>query len=118
MYNRRIKACISLRYQDILLIIEITASIRSMLEHHSAIDQNQIILVNFNQWDSSSVSLMIYCFTKTTAWKDWLDIQQGVFLQIAEIVQSAGANFAFPSTTLYAGSGGDAQDPIGMLKPS
>ena len=118
MYNRRIKASISLRYQDIPLIDEITASIRSMLEHHPAIDQNQIILVNFNQWDSSSVNLMIYCFTKTTVWKDWLDIQQGVFLQIAEIVQSAGADFAFPSTTLYAGSGGDAQDPIRMLKPS
>ena len=118
MYNRRIKASISLRYQDIPLIGEITTSIRSMLEHHPAIDQNQIILVNFNQWDSSSVNLMIYCFTKTTVWKDWLDIQQGVFLQIAEIVQSAGADFAFPSTTLYAGSGGDAQDPIRMLKPS
>ena len=49
MHNRRIKASISLRYQDIPLISEITASIRSMLEHHSAIDQNQIILVNFNQ---------------------------------------------------------------------
>ena len=118
MYNRRIKTRISLRYQDIPLISEITASIRSMLEHHSAIDQNQIILVNFNQWDSSSVNLMIYCFTKTTVWKDWLDIQQGVFLQIAEIVQSAGADFALPSTTLYAGSSGDAQDPIRMLKPS
>ena len=112
MYNRRIKASISLRYKDIPLIDEITTSIRAMLEHHPAIGQNQIILVNFNQWDSSSINLMIYCFTKTTVWKDWLDIQQGVFLQ------SAGADFAFPSTTLYAGSGGDAQDPIRMLKPS
>ena len=41
---------------------------------------------------------------------------QDVFLQIAEIVQSAGADFAFPSTTLYAGSGSDAQEPNRMFK--
>ena len=118
MYNRRIKASIGLRYQDIPLIGEISESIRTMLEKHPAIDQEQIILVNFNQWDSSSVNVMVYCFTKTTVWKDWLDIQQDVFLQIADIVQSAGADFAFPSTTLYAGSSGDAQDPTRMFKPA
>ena len=115
MYNRRIKASIGLRYQDIPLIAGISASIRTMLENHPAIDQEQIILVNFNQWDASSVNVMVYCFTKTTVWKEWLDIQQEVFLDIAEIVQKAGADFAFPSTTLYAGTGTDGQDPIRML---
>ena len=115
MYNRRIKASIGLRYQDIPLIAEISASIRTMLEKHPAIDQDQIILVNFNQWDASSVNLMVYCFTKTTVWKEWLDQQQEIFLRIAEIVQDAGADFAFPSTTLYSGSGSDDKDPIRML---
>ena len=115
MYNRRIKANIGLRYQDIPLIDDISTSIRTMLQNHTAIDQEQIILVNFNQWDSSSVNVMVYCFTKSTDWQEWLNIQQQVFLQIAEIVRNAGADFAFPSTTLYAGSGNDAQDPIRML---
>jgi len=112
MYNRRIKASIGLRYQDIPHIAEISTSIRTMLENHPAIDQDQTILVNFNQWDSSSVNLMVYCFTKTTIWKEWLDIQQEVFLQIAEIVQNSGADFAFPSTTIYSGSSRNDNDPI------
>ncbi len=115
MYNRRIKASIGLRYQDIPRIAKISASIRKMLENHPAIDQDQIILVNFNQWDSSSVNVMVYCFTKTTVWKEWLDQQQEIFLLIAEIVQEAGADFAFPSTTLYSGSSSKDNDPIRML---
>ena len=115
MYNRRIKASIGLRYQDIPLIAEISASIRTMLENHPAIDQDQIILVNFNQWDSSSVNVMVYCFTKTTVWKEWLDQQQEIFLLIAGIVQEAGADFAFPSTTLYSGSSSSDNDPTRML---
>ena len=101
MYNRRIKASICLRYEDIARIQVITRDVRSLLLNHPAIDQEQTILVNFNEWDSSSINMMVYCFTKTTIWREWLDVQQEVFLQIAETVKKAGADFAFPSTTLY-----------------
>ncbi|MGB4533994.1 MAG: mechanosensitive ion channel family protein, partial [Synechococcus sp.] len=38
---------------------------------------------------------------KTTNWQDYLDIQQDVFLEIAKIVKSNNADFAFDCTTLY-----------------
>ena len=101
MYNRRIKTSLSLRYEDITRVQAVTEQIRAMLQSHPEIDQNQTILVNFNEWDSSSVNVMIYCFTRTTVWKEWLDVQQQVFLDIAEIVKGAGADFAFPATTFY-----------------
>ena len=107
MYNRRIKVEISLRYEDIERINEITTKVKMMLKTHDAIDQAQTILVNFNQWDSSSVNMLVYCFTKTTVWGDWLDQQQDVFLKIADIVKQSGAGFAFPSTTLYPPSSVD-----------
>lgn len=44
---------------------------------------------------------MVYCFTKTTVWAEWLAAQQDVYLKIIDIVQSHGADFAFPSQTLY-----------------
>ena len=112
MYNRRIKASISLRYEDIPRVAAITTKIRTLLTTHPAIDQEQVVLVHFNEWDASSVNVMVYCFTKTTVWNEWLDQQQEIFLQIAEIVRAAGADFAFPSTTLYAGSSGDGRDPL------
>jgi MscS family membrane protein len=44
---------------------------------------------------------MVYCFTKTTVWKEWLAVQQDVYLKIITIVRANGADFAFPSQTLY-----------------
>ena len=115
MYNRRIKASISLRYEDLPRMASITSQIRTMLSEHPDIDQNQVILVNFNQWDSSSVNIQVYCFTHTTVWKDWLDIQQEIFLTIATIIQQAGADFAFPSTTLYPAPALESDHPIRKL---
>ncbi|WP_186583643.1 mechanosensitive ion channel family protein [Synechococcus sp. MEDNS5] len=101
MYNRRILANISLRYEDIDKIAGVTEEVRDHLKHHPQIDQTQIILVNFNQWDASSINMMVYCFTKTTAWAEWLSIQQSIFLDIAGIVKGRGADFAFNCMTLY-----------------
>ena len=36
-----------------------------------------------------------------TVWAEWLAAQQDVYLKIIDIVQSHGADFAFPSQTLY-----------------
>ena len=43
---------------------------------------------------------MIYCFTKTRDWKEWLDVQQKIFVLIAELIKAQGADIAFPTTTL------------------
>ena len=112
MYNRRIKLELGLRYEDLDRITEVTSKVKAMLRNHEAIDQRQTMLVNFNQWDSSSINLLVYTFTKTTVWSEWLDIQQDVFLKIAAIVKEAGADFAFPSTTLYPGTGFNPAQPF------
>ena len=101
MYNRRIKADIALRYEDIPKIETITQRVREMLATNPDIDRNQPILVHFNEWNSSCVNMLVYCFTRTTRWKQWLDIQQSVFLKIAEIVEQSGARFAMNCTTFY-----------------
>ena len=105
MYNRPIKANIGLRYEDIDKMNAITEQIRAMLQQHPEIDQEQLILVNFNAWEQSSINLLVYCFTTTTVWKDYLDIQQDVFLKIANLVKANGAAFAFNCTTLYPALG-------------
>ena len=101
MYNRRIKADIALRYEDIPKIETITQRERDMLATNPDIDRNQPILVHFNEWNSSCVNMLVYCFTRTTRWKQWLDVQQSVFLKIAEIVEQSGARFAMNCTTFH-----------------
>lgn len=101
MTNRRIKTVIGLRYEDADKVGAVVESVREMLQNHPGIDQKQTLLVYFNEFADSSLNIMVYCFTKTTVWKEWLAVQQDVYLKIITIVQANGADFAFPSQTLY-----------------
>ena len=101
MTNRRITTTIGLRYEDAAKVGVIVEAVREMLKNHPAIDQRQTLLVYFNQFADSSLNIMVYCFTKTTVWAEWLAAQQDVYLKIIDIVQSHSADFAFPSQTLY-----------------
>ncbi|AGE94475.1 mechanosensitive ion channel family protein [Citrobacter farmeri] len=101
MSNRRINTVVGLRYEDASKIGAIVAEIRQMLQTHADIDQQQTLLVYFNGFGDSSLNIMVYCFTHTTIWEEWLAVQQQVYLNIIDIVQNHGADFAFPSQTLY-----------------
>ncbi|MTC74905.1 mechanosensitive ion channel [Providencia sp. wls1919] len=101
MTNRRIKTEIGLRYEDSDKVSAIVEDIRTMLKQDENIDTGQTLLVYFDAFADSSLNIMVYCFTKTTVWAEWLDAQQAVYLKIIEIVKRHGADFAYPSQTLY-----------------
>ncbi|WP_369309779.1 mechanosensitive ion channel family protein [Providencia rettgeri] len=101
MTNRRIKTELGLRYEDSDKIGAIVDDIRTMLQQDENIDTSQTLLVYFDAFADSSLNIMVYCFTKTTVWAEWLAAQQEVYLKIIEIVKRHGADFAFPSQTLY-----------------
>ncbi len=54
-----------------------------------------------DSFGASSIDVMLYCFTKTTNWGEWLAIKEKLAYKIKEIVEHHGAGFAFPSTSLY-----------------
>lgn len=101
MTNRRIDTTIGLRYEDADKMADVIKDIKQWILNNDQIDHNQTTLINFNAFGGSSLNIMIYCFTKTTVWAEWLNIQQDVYLNIIKIVQSHGADFAFPTQTLY-----------------
>ncbi|XTZ36854.1 mechanosensitive ion channel family protein [Salmonella enterica] len=101
MTNRRINTVIGLRYEDADKTGVIVDAIRTMLQEHQEIDQSHTLLVYFNEFADSSLNIMVYCFTRTTVWQEWLAVQQDVYLKIIEIVKTNGADFAFPSQTIY-----------------
>jgi len=57
--------------------------------------------VRIDRFSDSSIDIMIYCFTKTTVWSDWLHIKEQLAYKIKEIVLDAGTDFAFPSQSIY-----------------
>ncbi|MFC4625926.1 mechanosensitive ion channel family protein [Daeguia caeni] len=101
MSNRRISTTIGLRYEDADKIAAVIHDIRSMLKADDRIDHKQDLLIYFNEFADSSLNIMIYCFTKTTRWAEWLSIQQDIYLKIITIVHAHGADFAYPTQTLY-----------------
>ncbi len=57
--------------------------------------------VRIDRFSDSSIDIMVYCFTKTIVWGDWLAIKEKLAYRIKEIVEGAGAGFAFPSRSIY-----------------
>lgn len=101
MTNRRIKTTVGLRYDDAGKLSTVVEKIRNMLLEHPDIDQSQTLLVYFTEFADSSLNILVYCFTKTTDWQNWLAIQQEIYLNIIHIVKENGADFAFPSHSIY-----------------
>lgn len=71
--------------------------------------------VRLDSFNDSSIDFMIYCFTKTTNWGEWLRVKEEFALAIKEIVEEkAKTGFAFPSQSLYLESIPDSAAEIFM----
>lgn len=62
---------------------------------------NASMFVRYDSFNSSSIDLMLYTFTKTTVWGEWLEHKENLAYRIKEIVEGAGCSFAFPSQSIY-----------------
>lgn len=59
------------------------------------------LFVRIDSFNNSSIDILVYCFTRTTVWGEWLALKEGLAYKVKEIVEDAGAGFAFPSQSLY-----------------
>ena len=101
MSHRRIRETIGLRYDDFAVVAPVVADIKAMLMAHPEIDDKQTLIVNFTQYGASSLDILINCFTHTTAGVTYHEVKQELLLKMGEIIASHGAEFAFPTQTLY-----------------
>lgn len=101
MPKRRIKLSVGVTYDTTpTQMRQAVATIKQLLRDHSAIDQD-FFLVNFTDFGASSLDIMVYCFTTSTKWDEYLDAREDVCLQIMEKLNGLGLEIAFPSQTLY-----------------
>ena len=99
---RRIKMTIGVTYSTTReQMVNILNDIRHMLKTHPGIAKDQLLMVYFTDFGDSSLNIFIYCFTNTADWEKYLAIREDVNLKIMEIVEKNGAEFAFPSTSIY-----------------
>lgn len=100
MTHRRIFDHIGIRYDDFSRMRAVVDDIRAMISTHPDIATDQIIMVHFDEFAASSLDIMVYAFTRTTNWAEYHRVREDVLLKIGEIIESHGAEVAFPTRTL------------------
>ncbi len=123
--GRRIKISLGVKYDskpdDIKNTIE---EIRTMLENHpniatsNAIHQyensgfklvsqddvygvKKTLLVYLDEFAASSINILVYCFSSSVVWNEWLEVKQDVMFKIMNILEKNDLEFAFPSLSIY-----------------
>lgn len=107
MTYRRIYWMVSLSYgSSIAQLREVREKIAEHIATDEAFESGEKIstFVRVDGFSDSSIDLLIYCFTKTRNWGEWLGIKEALLYRIKEIVEEAGTSFAFPSRSLYVES--------------
>ena len=100
MRNRRIYETIGVRYHDIKALKDIIDDVRDMLKNHPEIDTSRTLMVNLVSFGASSLDFFVYTFTKTTVWEDFHVIKEEILFRIAHIIETHGAEIAYPTQTL------------------
>jgi len=126
--GRRIKMSIGVTYEsnfsDIKNAVE---DIRSMLQEHAGIanehtsfdDPNRearlvsiedfkgikrTTLVYLDEFADSSINILIYCFSRSVVWSEWLEVKEDVMYKIADILEKNNLEFAYPAITVHQAS--------------
>ena len=102
---RRINWIIGLEYSTSTeQLKKITQSINSFIteNHDFKVDSNHNCFVRVEKFNDSSIDVLIYCFTNTNNWENFLKIKENLILEIKNIVEIQNlASFAFPSSSIY-----------------
>ena len=125
--GRRIKMTIGVSYEsDFESIRNAVEEMRTMLKEHPGIAnertkfqsyyrQPKIIstedfkgvkrttLVYMDTFADSSIHILVYCFSRSVVWQEWLAVKEDVMYRIAGILQKHNLDFAYPALTIYRG---------------
>ncbi|RKD34161.1 mechanosensitive ion channel family protein [Thermohalobacter berrensis] len=74
--------------------------IEKMLIEHPDVDKEKI-LVKFDEFNDSSLDILVYYFTKTADWEEYLSIKQDINFKIMDILEDEKVSVAFPSRSIY-----------------
>lgn len=104
MPKRRVKQIVGVTYDTspdtVNLIVE---DIRQLLREDDGVQQD-FMLVNWTDFGQSSLDILVYYFTTTTKWLEYMDVRQRINTKIAKAIATRGSSVAFPTRTLHFGN--------------
>ena len=104
MTYRRINWKVGVRYDTRSDQLE---KIRARIEDFVTTDEDFVrpedtsTFIRLDSFGASSIDILIYCFTRSTIWGEWLRTKERLLLEIKRIVEEEGSDFAYPSQSLY-----------------
>jgi len=100
--KRRIVMRIGLKYDTSTEIIKkVVEDIKEMLLSHPDIAKDESLLIYFDEYEDSSLSIFCYFFTNTAVWSEYLRIKEDINLKIKDIIERYPTDFAFQSNSIY-----------------
>ncbi len=123
--GRRIKMSIGITYESKMEdIIQLREDIYEMLINHSGIATSKnaqltntrkfeaikredlqgvkrTLLVYIDEFGPSSVNILIYCFSRSPDWEEWLTVKEDVLVKISELTKKNNCEFAYPTQALW-----------------
>ena len=118
MSHRRIYWLIGVEYRTTVdQLRQIRDGIETYIRECDAFDTSPALptFVRIDRFSDSSIDIMVYCFTRTTQWGEWLAIKEKLACEIKCIVEGAGTGVAFPSQSIYVES--LPSDPPEVISP-
>jgi MscS family membrane protein len=102
MTNRRIKIDLGLDYSTRTDQFKaILIRIKKLIADDDRVDHSVSEMVHLVNFNSSSIDINLYYFTKTTDWVLWREIIEDHMLKFIGIIEEEGSSFAFPSRSIY-----------------
>ena len=97
---RRMKFNIGLKYETpVEAMKKIITEIEKFVDDHSATSNDT--LVSFESFGDSALNIQVLYYIETIFYNDYMRIREEINYEIINIVTKNGADFAFPSQTVY-----------------
>ncbi len=64
-------------------------------EDTQGIKSTQLVFVD--RYNDFSIDILVYCFTRTVNWAEWLAVKEDVMYKVAEILKNNNLKFAYPT---------------------
>jgi small-conductance mechanosensitive channel len=81
---------------------QILAGIEALLRDHPRI-ADEPLRVRFTGFGQSAVEVELFAYAVTTDWAEFLEIKEGVLLDVIGVVERSGTRLALPTEVHYAG---------------
>lgn len=59
------------------------------------------LLVFIDEFGPSSVNILVYCFSKSPDWEEWLTVKEDVLVKISQLTKKNNCEFAYPTQALW-----------------